>query len=58
VCKLWCFDGVFVVKCVANVDGGQRFLEMRKLRHDFELYFWGSVQSGKVKERGPFARID
>jgi hypothetical protein len=36
---VWCFDGEFVVECVANVDAEQRTFWWLKMRHDFELYF-------------------
>jgi hypothetical protein len=37
---LWCFAGVIVVECVANVVAKQRTFRQLKIRHGFQLYLF------------------
>jgi hypothetical protein len=58
---VWCFDGEFVVECVAEMDWKQRAFWRLKMRHEFELYFrvetvWLSCVTGRVAlEKGMFS---
>jgi hypothetical protein len=38
---MWCFGGQFVVLCVADVVLEQPYLQARKMRHGFWIYFCG-----------------
>jgi hypothetical protein len=37
--SVWCFDGDFVVECVAEVESKQCTFRRLKRRQDFEIYF-------------------
>jgi hypothetical protein len=37
--SVWCFDGEFVVECVAEMDARQCTFLRLKIRHGFQLYF-------------------
>jgi hypothetical protein len=48
---LWWLDGEFVVECVAEMDARQCTFRRRKMRHDFQFYFFDSAVVSQVGER-------